>query len=136
MRLLLLSLCLSFIPEQSKAELQLPTLFPEFAIVGPDCTIIEVSATPDIISIYFDGKVGFSSANAPQSLALIRNAIHIRNRSDEDAGAFTLFSDSVTSLVGKRVGIDIVTTGYAARGSGIYLTFSTSRCRITPLEKK
>ena len=122
-----------------RSELFLPSAFPTTSILSPDCTIVQVERVNASITISFVGRLASSDATLSKTYSTEKkHSIHLRNTSEDEAGAFSLFCDSVEALLGKNASIDIVTAEYRFKGSGIYLDFGTSWCRIKELshEKK
>jgi len=114
-----------------RSELYLPSAFPTTAILSPDCKIVRVKRTKDAMTVAFIGKLT-SSDSTLRKLYGTQNehVIHLHNTSEDEAGPFSVFCDSIELLKGKKSSIDIVTSNYRYSGSGIYLDFATSRCRI------
>lgn len=137
MRFLFLVVVFSISALRIQAELQIPTVFPVISILAPESTITKVEASLNSVSIYFTGKVAYSDIILKNLLSGTRqNVITIRNDSDDEAGAFTLFREPLPSLVGKFASIDIVTTGFMSHAGGPCINFSSSKCHIVALQKK
>lgn len=128
---------LAFLCGAHAARAELDLLAPATAVVMvPDCVISRVDRkTISDVEIEFAGKLVVTGSDGRLvDTSSVANRLSIQNISPEDEGAFDVFCDQLAAFRGKTAFLDISTTGFRTRGSGVSLDFSRSHCEVRPVD--